>query len=282
MNTRRLCLLLLTLLFSIALHALTLHSNDGAAGPVLLDPALEIARDPSGTLPVEAISAPKPAVPFVPAPQRLVLGHTTDAVWLRFTVALAADRQWILEVAPSTLDEITLYLPRANGRFEAIEEGNARAAQHRALPYHNFTFRLDPGQGQAQTYYVQIKSTISMHPRLQLWQPDGLIQAASFESGLYGGYLGMALLIIGFNLIFWTWLRDRLYLIYACYVLINGLTFALMAGYPQLLLPDLPTLFDLLQKVMVLLQIASIGLFFCWLFRFHLYLPALTSLNRML
>jgi len=248
----------------------------------LLDPALEFAHDPGGALTVDAATGPQSPLRFIPVPPRMAIGYTSDAIWLRFSAALAPDRQWILEAAPATLDEVTLYSPQANGTYLAQEEGDQQPAQHRALPYRNFTFRLDASHGQMQTFYVRVRTATSMQPRLQIWQPGGLIQAASFESGLYGGYLGMALLIVGFNLIFWTWLRDRLYLVYAGYVVINGLSFALMAGYPQMLLPDLPGLLDMLQKVMVLLQIASIGLFFCWLFRFHLYLPALTSINRML
>jgi signal transduction histidine kinase len=90
----------------------------------------------------------------------------------------------------------------------------------------------------------------------------------------------MALLVIAFNIIFWRWLKETLYLAYAGYVAINLVAYAFSSGYAQVLLPDWPQIFDQLQKALVLSQYAATGWFFGKLLRLRRQSPRFYRFNR--
>jgi len=254
--------------------AADLPSEEGEIG------SLSMLRDVTGKMGVEAVASAAQSRNFTPVAPDMALGYTHDAIWLRFGFDSGTrPGDWLLEVSPAVLDEVTLYSPRHNG-YAAQREGNLLPAGTRALPHHNFVFSLDgDGSGQ-QWYYLRVHTDSTMQIRLRPWRAGNLVQLASLQGNIYGAYFGMALLVIGFNLVFWIWLREPLHLTYSGYVLVNGISFAFMSGYAEPMVPDIPGLADHLQKGIALVQLSTLGFFFGWLFRFRRHLTRFNLLNN--
>lgn len=280
-------LLLLLFVLSPLCRAQNLADSDGRSGGVAIE-HVDVLRDPGGELTVEDVASPAHASAFAPASGDLALGFTHDAVWLRFQVGMPAKgpRRWLLETAPPLLEEVQLYTPRTAGPqaggFDIQTEGISAPSANRAVANRNFIFSLPHDQAGLHTYYMRVRSSSSLQVRLRIWQGSGLMQAVGRDNALYGAGLGMAVLMIGFNLIFWYWLRDRLYLAYAGYVLFSGLSFAFVTGYGPEMLGDLPINAALIQRALLLGQYAVSGLFFGSLLRLRQTFPTLDRYNRAL
>jgi signal transduction histidine kinase len=281
LNYSALCLLL-SLLSAPFARAQHLLPDDGQSHEIVITDA-SLLHDPSGGLSIDSVAA-RPANDFTKVDGQLALGFTHDAIWLRLPLDLpeAGPRRWLLEVSPPYLDEVTLYVPQADGHFHPQREGDLQPVADRSLPNRNFLFDIPRAQAGTHIYYLRVRTSSALQLRLGLWQPAGLIARAGLDGALYGAFVGMALLVIGFNLIFWRWLRDRLYFSYARYVAVSVLSYAMLSGYGQILLPDWPLLGDLLQKVLVLAHLGVAGLFFGELLRFAPVLPRLHRANRWL
>jgi signal transduction histidine kinase len=271
---------LLLLLLTPLAYAQQVRAHDGQTNALPIQEA-SLLRDDGGHLQISDV-ARLPDTAFQPVNAPLSLGFTRDAAWLRFTLDLpaAGPERWLLEAAPPYLDEVTLFTPRADGGFDAQYQGDMRPFSARALPHRNFIFRIPRAETGPHTYYLRVRTTSTLQLRLRLWQDAGLLSRVGLDNALYGGSVGMALLVIGFNLIFWRWLRDRLYVGYAAYVAASVLSYAMISGYGQILLPDWPLLADRLQKTLILVQLGSAGLFFGFLMRFSLVFPRLHLINR--
>lgn len=100
---------------------------DGRAGDVDGRGHMAIFRDPEGTRTLDEIIGIDAAGRFKPIPGNVGLGYTPDTIWLRMDLVLpeGAPERWLLEVMPSYLDHLDLYLlprrraARGDGRRQA-------------------------------------------------------------------------------------------------------------------------------------------------------------------
>jgi signal transduction histidine kinase len=244
-------------------------------------PALALLRDASGQLDIKEVAGAAYGSSFRATDPQLALGYTHDVIWLRFMVsANPSDAEPLLEVAPAVLDYATLYIDKGDGSFKVQRAGNMLAKSTRTLPYHHIVFSLATGTPGSHICYLRLQSSGSLPLRLRLWNAPGLVQAAASDGEIYGAYIGMAMLVIAYNLIFWFWLREPLHLAYSGYVLVNCVSFSFLGGHADGWLPDTPGLADHAQKAMVLVQLATSAFFFTWLFRFKRYLPIIGRINQ--
>jgi len=207
---------------------------------------LAVAVDPTHTLDVAVLAAPA-ATEFRDLPGSLSLGFTSATVWLRFTVLrpAAVPSQWWLEVEPPYVDDLTLFVPRADGSFEPRHAGHLNSYAAREIPYRNAVFRLDLPADQPQTFYVRIESVHSMFASLELRQPQAFVRAATRAYLGWGIFVGTALALILSSIWFWRVTRDLEYFLLAAFAF-SVVTVMLSAGgfTQQWLLPALPAWHD--------------------------------------
>ncbi len=252
---------------------------DGGSQPQVTN--LSLLRDPGGRLALDDLLAPATASRFKPIRNETALGFSSDALWLRFQLDLPRrDRQWLLEVSPPLLDAVTLYTPRADGGYDITATGDQQPFAKRPLANRHFVFAL-PDNAKA-SYYLRIRSSSSLQIHLRALDQAGLLASVGIDNALYGVFLGMALLVVCFNLIFWRWLHESIYLAYAGYVALNVLAYGFISGYAQSLLPDWPIALDHLQKMLSIGQFAAASLFLTQLMRAAKLLPRLSRINRLI
>lgn len=200
--------------------------------------------------------------------------------WLRLCLnrSDAARADWVLTVNPATVGRVTLYRQTPDG-LAASPQGAELPMSARDINYRSFAFNIAPPAGDAgEVLLLHVKASPDTIVHVRLYQDAGFAHAMSLEYGLFGVYLGMVLLAITINTMFWLWLRDPIYLQYASAMVAVSLFSVLADGYvAQLVLPESPQWVTLLRPIAyslcaILLTVFSISAFrlrqcYPWVYR---------------
>jgi signal transduction histidine kinase len=219
--------------FCWPVQALVLSPQMGLHEAASLSGHLAVLRDADGLKRIEDVAAPATAAKFAATPGFVSAGFTTATYWLRFTLqrtAPAADA-WLLEVAPSYLDDVTLYVPRSDGSFEATHLGDLQPFSERPVPHRSFVFPVRLINEQPVTLYLRIQSSSTMLVQVQAWQYTGLLAQAQLDTSLYSIYFGILALGVMSNLMYWFWLRERIYLSYCGYLAMLAVVTIAVGGF---------------------------------------------------
>ncbi len=260
----KILLSLLVAAFCWPAQALVLSPQMGLHEPASLSGQLSVLRDAKGQWQIEEVAAPGKAANFVALAKFLSAGYTTDVYWLRFELQRQpqASDEWMLEVAPPYLNDVTLFVPRGAGGFTSKRLGDLQAYSQRPVPHRSFVFPLRVPDDQPLTLYLRIQTRSTMLVQVRVWQNSGLLEQAQASTGLNSFYFGILTLALVSNLMFWFRLRERVYLFYCAYLAALMLTAMSTGGFmTQLLFPNLPTLGNLAVGVSISL-VYLLGTFF--------------------
>ena len=211
-------------------HVLTVAASDGLRHSVSLSGHLAALRDPGGAMAVSEAAAK--AGEFKPLKGYVANGFTDDAVWVRFTLARTADAPapWFLEATPTFLDAVTLYAPDGRGGFDATELGDRKPFADRPVRSRTFVFPLVL-TAEPATFYLRIRTSSTLNMQAQLWQRVGMLDSRAASDMATGIVIGAIGIMFFFNLIFWIWLKDRVYLYYAAYLATLAFNMSFLNGY---------------------------------------------------
>lgn len=248
----------LALAFGLALPAAAAPEDTLVASPTrpaqfVEDRFYSVLEDPAGRLPLRLVSSPAWAGRFATlAGTRLPanIRHPRSTYWLRFTVRTrpgpASD--WYLELYDSHIGAATLFRPvsPAGGpalAYDSVLTGANYPFATRPLPYKNFLFDLPLRHGGPVTYYLRLRSDTPTSFRAMLHSGPGLLPEMSLQYWLLGGFYGIILIMMLYNLFLFFFLQDRSYLYYVFYVLSGALLFLSEDGLGfQYLWPGSPQL----------------------------------------
>ena len=203
----------------------TLEPTAGISAPVALSGSLAARCVPDGRESIEDVAARERAGEFVALPALLLKGYTTQVCWLRFELERPreAPRNWFLEVGMPYLDDVTLFVPsrrgEANPGYTSRRLGDRFPYVDRPIPHRLFVFPLDLQEAGRQTVYLRIQTSSTMLiETLNLWQYTGLLRSTETETAVYWLVLGIVALGLLSNVVFWIWLRERIYAAYTLYL----------------------------------------------------------------
>jgi signal transduction histidine kinase len=251
--------------------------------PVLLNQAshqdfsgsMAMLVDPQQSLTLADITDPAYAGRFIPLPGNLNFGFSSAAIWLRFDIKRAPDstHEWWLEVAPSVIDYVTLYVPNADGSFSVRRSGDSLPFKQREIVYQNPVFKLDLPPDRQQTFYLRVAGKNPLSVRLTAWQPAAFAAAIADEHMLYGLLFGMHIAMVLASLWFWQAMRDVTYGFFAGFTLASMSGIAAASGLlQQYLLPGVPywhdpaigisLVFGVAFGIQFVMQFAEVGRYF--------------------
>jgi signal transduction histidine kinase len=212
---------------------------------VPLGARVSLLEDVPGTLTIDDVVARAGAGFRAHTAETVSLGFSHSVYWLRIVVANSAPvkRSWLLEVAYPHLDDLTLYVPRADGGFAVRATGDSRPFSKRDLAYRNFVFMLDQAPGGPRVYYLRVQTVGSLSVPLIAWTLGEFVEHQHLDwAGLcifYGVILAMACYTAGLYL----FTRQREYLHFSAAVLAMGLFQLTYVGHAfQFLFPAHPAL----------------------------------------
>jgi signal transduction histidine kinase len=261
----KIILMLCLLCCSGAAQALRLLPDTGLREPASLVGKLAVLRDADGLLGIDDVAAPGEAARFEALHDILSVGYTSDVYWLRFTLQRepVAPQNWLLEVRPPYLNQLTLFTPRADGGFDESRLGDLQAYRERPIQHRHFLFPLTLTDAQPQTLYLRVQTKSTMRVSLMIWQYPGVLAQAQSEATFYGAYFGILALALVSNLVFWLWMRERIYLVYSVYLIAMSVTALAAGGFAsQWFLYDWPTVASRLVGVSVCLAYVAATSFF--------------------
>jgi diguanylate cyclase (GGDEF)-like protein len=220
-------------LFILASAALAqeLAPLPGAEGRVALGAHVDVLEDPGGKLRLEDVRRPEVAARFARASSDPVnFGYTDSAWWLRFSLpgGAPADEALLLEIAFPIIDRIDFHLPEPRPgeapRYWTRVGGDAHPWEAREVKHRNFVFRFGaPRQPGPHEYYLRVESGSVLTVPLTLWRPEAFAARDRDAQLLLGLFYGLALAMVLYNLMLYSAIRDRTYLVYVLYATAFGL-----------------------------------------------------------
>jgi signal transduction histidine kinase/ligand-binding sensor domain-containing protein len=158
-------------------------------------------------------------------------GYSNKPVWLMMRVMNLADRQWLMEIANSRINEIDLFVVENNRIINSKKLGDH-------FPYHLNTIKdanpiskIDMIENQEYLIFLKCKSTEDLKFPLYFWQESELVQAMSNRKIIWGIYFGFIFLIVLYNFFLWLVIRDKSLVYYIFYVLCFGGLQAVLYGF---------------------------------------------------
>ncbi len=153
------------------------------------------------------------------------LGFPENVYWMRATITnKSRQKQWFLEIFPSSLDYVDVYLPTEHG-WDLKRYGRMYPFKNREIKDYRFVIPINIETQTTQTIYLRIATETSLIFEANLWQPSAFWQnrhQSQLLQGIVYGIFGFAIL---YNLFLLISLRDFSYYYFVMFVM------ALSLGY---------------------------------------------------
>lgn len=143
----------------------------------------------------------------------------SSVYWYRIRIKhpSSTEKRWILEFFDQTIDDVTAYLPTANGVYESKHFGALNKFGDRTYHHKNFEINLNIYPDKELTYYFRVKSHQTADIIIVLRSVGWFIQYALNEYLLFGVFYGMILVFSFYNLLMFIAVRQQQYLYYIFY-----------------------------------------------------------------
>ncbi len=205
-----------------------------------------LLEDRSGTLAIEDVVRPDTSRRFAGSTAAVPnFGFTSSVYWIRLTTENSSDlaQSWLLELAYPLLDDVTLYVPRAEHTFDVRRTGDTHPFRQRDIAYRNFVFSLEEPARATRTYYLRVATTGAMRLPLIARSLKDFLEHQHLDWGGLCIFYGVVLIMACYNACVFAATRQRVYLEYAAYITAVALYQFTLAGHTfQFLLPDNPAL----------------------------------------
>lgn len=211
----------------------------GAQGRIVFDrnlPARPIGHDillledTSMALSVDEVLASRqfrPSTSDVPN-----LGLTRSVHWAKFTVVNAdPDQRVNLLLDYPEIGEVDVYLSYSGKYRHLLSSGQRRALDRSGQYSPTYTCYLDIPYGDEGTVFVRVRSDKQLQLPMFLVSEKQAGQIALNRSIFIGGYIGIMLVMLLYNLFVYFSIRERAYILYAVYILCVTLAQVSFAGW---------------------------------------------------
>lgn len=163
-------------------------------------------------------------------------GYTSKVHWFRWklNVNAAAEGEWWLQIAPTFLDSVDLFIPQPDGSYREVRLGDHIVQSERPMKSRHFLVPVNLTAGEENYYYLRVESTSTLTLGLTLWRPGTYINSLAIENILYGLLFGLMLATMAISLISGLWIRKAFYFVMAAFLFCNGLVHFTLNGYDHL------------------------------------------------
>jgi len=198
-----------------------IFNNDIGQYPLGLH--VDILEDTNGELTIDQVSSAAYQTQFKPSQAKVPnFGFSNSPYWVRFRVKDDSQqpKQWYLEMAHPSMQQMSFYRPRIEGTgFWRKQTGFTWPFQSREIAHQTFVFKLALRPKIEPTFYLRFDSGgDSMTLPLTIWSFKAFFQKTQIEQ-LFAGFLfGTLLVMIGYNTFLFLFLRENSYLYYVLFV----------------------------------------------------------------
>ncbi|MFE8070296.1 7TM diverse intracellular signaling domain-containing protein [Marinobacteraceae bacterium S3BR75-40.1] len=141
-------------------------------------------------------------------------------------------REWWIKADYPPLDKVDVYIRQADGSLETLELGDDRPGSNNAIPSPYATFRVTTPPDKPVDLYIRVDTDSSRQLGFVLYSESGFSQAMQVQGILFGGFYGIMLIMVLYNLFIYLSIRDRAYLYYVLGILCFLAAQACLDGLP--------------------------------------------------
>ncbi len=160
-------------------------------------------------------------------------GFSDSAWWLKFSTQNSTSQslQRILEINYPLLDYLDVYVVENNQVLNSFHMGDKLPYSTRPIDHRIFLIPLDWQPNQQYDVYLRVQSKSAIQVPLALWEEQAFYASDTTQSVLEGIFFGTMLAIAIYNLLIFSALKDRTYILYVGYVVSMPLFLASATGY---------------------------------------------------
>ncbi len=229
---KRLCvfLCLLALVAGPALPAPTSIIYRGAdhSGPLGMD--FSVHEDPSGSMSVKDVvdhASFEPCTNDVPN-----FGTSKSAFWLRANIYnTSPSGRLVILIDHPEIEYLDIYLEVSGELTTLVRAGQLQLRKAREQDSPSSSFNLPIPYGGYGTVYIRVKSSKLLQVPIFLQNEEASTKQKLSRNLFMGGYIGIMLVMVLYNLFIFISTRDRNYLFYVMYLIAVCLTQLSFTGY---------------------------------------------------
>ena len=200
-------------------------------GSIPLGGHAQVWIEPGGTRTVEDIAGAGDSLPWTLLDGSRQYRLDGGAMWIRFEVERPDDAHWYLAVGLSGTDRVQLFHRSARGAWIGEEAGDTRPVSQWPLPGRVPTFELDADGEAGHPYLARIAhERVDFAAPLTLYSHARLLAVREREQFLLGAYFGLSVLLALVSIFNAIGYRDRLFGVYAVYLVTFTLSQAAYIG----------------------------------------------------
>ena len=146
-------------------------------------------------------------------------GFTDSAIWvkLEFTNETNQFLNFVLEFSEPQVDYFQVYIPDENGVIQTYKGGDFEKFSIRQIKYHNFLFPFKMVGNSSKQIYLHFEPGYIIIP-LKVYSDIGIVENTSKTRTIQGGFYGIMIVMIIYNLFLFFTIKDSSYLFYCLYI----------------------------------------------------------------
>ena len=201
---------------------------------VQLEPHLGLLRDPTGEMSLAEAQAAAAAGRFAPnQDERIHLGFTDDAVWVRFALRSArpAPAKWFVGLRHVRFEEIDWHVVRSGQPVEHAADGHRFQRGRGTVPELYPALAIELAPGETAEIFLRLRTPMQVRIPLAVYAPEAYAAQVDGNGLFFLFCFGAFAMLCAMGVVFAVFARDRGYLVYAGSIACMILFFAGLTGY---------------------------------------------------
>ncbi|WP_420385456.1 sensor histidine kinase [Roseivirga sp.] len=168
-------------------------------------------------------------------------GFDNSSYWFKLKIENPSEESVIVEVEQNSLDSITLY-QKINGKWYSETLGHNFDPRTKKYSDVNYAFELSP-EAQEDFFYLEVNTSGTVAVPISVTSFDTYSSNKTKRTLFLGVFFGLMLVMAIYNLLLYTYLRDKAYLLYVGATTFGLITSFILNGYGyRFIWPDMPGL----------------------------------------
>jgi len=189
--------------------------------------------DKQGKLTIEDILKPENQKKFASFADDIPFFSEPESYhWIKLRVKRQIPEPTWVELGTSVLFYIDYYRSEAGQYQLHTQTGAFRPAESKAFPSNLFWFPLSDSLKEETVYFRIYVSGVPLSAPLKVGSLSSLSKDKNLSDHIFGAFMGIVLIMFGYNLFLLLALRDRIYRWYLCYLLMLLVYIPFINNYP--------------------------------------------------
>lgn len=203
---------------------------DDAQHEVAAGSRLSVLEDESGDLQIEDIQQPPHSWNFMPASNNpMNIGFSSSVYWLMLEVEnmAHAEKEWLLELGSSSVDQVSLYTDDGEGGFTVVRSGQEADTE---IIHRTAVFPISPPTGESAIYWLRVESSAPIQLPVTVWDREAFESQTRQQVAFVGVLGGLGLMFLFYYVHRFITMRQRAYLYFVIYAITAFFLFYSAAG----------------------------------------------------